>query len=87
MPSWMIFYREGLRKHVSLVRDLDRKGMYFYSKMAPEIGSEIEFVMRFPKWTNLQLIACKGKVLRVEQPADGAAVGVALHLTRFWILK
>ena len=85
MPSWMIFYRHGLKKHVGMVRDLNRCGIYFYSDLVPDVGSELEFVMRFPKWTNLRIVACKGKVLRVEQPKDGAAVGVALQLTRFWI--
>lgn len=87
LPSWMIFYRQGLRKHVSLVRDLNHGGMYFYSKLAPQVGEEVEFVMRFPKWTNLGLVACKGRVLRVEQPNRDAAIGVALKLTRFWVLK
>ena len=87
MPSWMVFYRYGMKKHVSMVRDLNHGGMYFYSKLVPEVGSDLEFVMKFPKWTNLDLLACKGKVLRVEQPRDGAAVGVALKLTRFWTLR
>jgi hypothetical protein len=82
----MIFYRHGLRKHVTMVRDLNRSGIYFYSKIAPLVGTEIEFVMRFPKWTNLGPVACKGKVLRVEQPEGGAA-GVAVKLSRFWVLR
>lgn len=86
MAAWMIFYRHGLRKHVSMVRDMNRLGIYFYSNFAPAIGTQIEFVMKFPKWTNLGPVACKGQVLRVEQPVDGAAVGVAVKLTRFWVL-
>ena len=87
MPSWMIFYRFGLKKHVGMVRDLNRCGMYFYSDFVPEPGSDLEFVLRFPKWTNLGLVACKGRVVRVEQPTKGAATGVALKLTRFWPLR
>lgn len=86
MAAWMIFYRHGLRKHPSMVRDINRTGIYFYSNFAPAIGTEIEFVMKFPKWTNLGPVACKGEVLRVEQRIDGAAIGVALRLTRFWVL-
>lgn len=86
MAAWMIFYRHGLRKHVSLVRDVNRRGIYFYSNFAPALGTEIEFVMKFPKWTNLGPVACKGEVLRVEQPVDGAATGVAVKLSRFWVL-
>lgn len=68
MPLWMIFYRHGMKKHVGMVRDLNRSGIYFYSRLVPEVGSELEFVMSFPKWSNLGLVACKGRVLRVEQP-------------------
>jgi len=87
MPSWMIFYSYGMKKHVAMVRDLNRSGMYFYSNLLPEVGSELAFVMRFPRWTNFGLLACKGTVLRVERPKEGAAVGVALKLSRFWALR
>jgi hypothetical protein len=87
MPAWMIFYRDGLRKHVSLVRDLNRNGMYFYSDIAPNRGSTLEFVMRFPKWTGLGVVACKGVVLRVDQPVKAAKIGIAVKLTRFFVLS
>jgi hypothetical protein len=87
LPAWMIFYRHGFRKHVTMVRDLNRNGIYFYSNLAPLVGTYIEFVMKFPKWTNLGPVACKGKVLRVEQPECGAAIGVAVKLSRFWVLR
>ncbi len=87
MPAWMIFYHHGLRKHVSLVRDLHRSGIYFYSNFAPVQGSDLAFVMKFPSWTRLKPVACKGEVLRVEQPVRGAAVGVAVKLSRFWVLR
>ena len=45
------------------------------------------FVMKFPKWTQSSPIACKGKVVRVEQAVPGAATGVALSLTRFFVLN
>jgi hypothetical protein len=86
MAAWVIFYRHGLRKHVSMVRDLNRSGIFFYSSFRPTEGTELEFVMKFPKWTNLGPVACKGRVLRVEQPVPRAAIGVAMKLTRFWVL-
>jgi hypothetical protein len=87
MPAWMIFYRAGLRKHVGLVRDLNRNGMYFYSDIVPHQGSTIEFVMRFHKWTGLGVVACKGVVLRVDQPVKAAKIGIAVKLTRFFVLS
>ena len=43
--------------------------------------------MKFSKWTNTAPIACKGIVVRVENPVPGAAIGIAISLTRFAVLK
>jgi|SRR5437588_11847074 len=86
LPAWVIFYRNGRKKHVAMVRDMSRQGIFFYSDFRPS-GEEIEFVMKFPKWTNTAPIACKGIVVRVENPVPGAAIGIAISLTRFAVLK
>jgi len=70
LPAWVIFYRNGRKKHVAMVRDMSRQGIFFYSK-----------------WTNTAPIACKGIVVRVENPVPGAAIGIAISLTRFAVLK
>jgi len=87
LPAWVIFYRRGRKKHVAMVRDMSRQGIFFYSDYRPSEGEEIEFVMKFPKWTNTAPIACKGIVVRVESPAPGAAIGIAASLSRFAVLK
>jgi hypothetical protein len=56
--------------------------------MARLEGDRIDFVLRFPKWTNSGVIVCKGTVVRVEQAATpGARIGVAVRLDRYIILK
>jgi hypothetical protein len=87
LPAWVIFYRINQQKHVALVRDMSRKGIFFYSDFRPLLGEEIEFVMKFPKWTNTAPIACKGTVVRVECATPGAAIGIAASLNRFIVLK
>ncbi|PYX63167.1 MAG: hypothetical protein DMG74_18035 [Acidobacteria bacterium] len=87
LPAWMVFYGVSFQKHVAMVRDMTRQGIFFYSDVRPQLGEEMAFVMKFPKWTQSSPIACKGKVVRVEQAVPGAATGVALSLTRFFVLN
>ena len=87
LPAWMVFYRVNFKKHVAMVRDMTRQGIFFYSDIRPQVGEEVAFVMKFPKRTHRSLIACKGKVVRVEQAVPGAAVGVAVSLSRFLALN
>ena len=83
LPAWVIFYRVNQKKHVALVRDISRKGIFFYSDFRPQLGQDIEFVMKFPKWTNTAPIACQGTVVRLECPTPGAAIGIAASLKTF----
>jgi hypothetical protein len=88
LPAWMVFYRVNLQKHVALVRDASRQGIFFYSDIQPSEGDRIDFVLRFPKWTNSGVIVCKGTVVRVEQAATPSAhIGVAVRLDHYIILK
>jgi len=88
LPAWFIAYRQGLHKHVAMVRDMTEDGIFLYSDrdFRPTCGQEIEFVINFPKWTKTGPVACKGKVVRVEESATGGAVGVAVQLSRHWVL-
>ena len=87
LPAWIVFYRGSLTKYVAMVRDMTREGIFFYSDFKPAVGDQIEFVLKFPKWTNTGVVACKGKILRVEQTAQDARTGVAVSLNRFMVLK
>src|SRR5947209_19197947 len=84
LPAWS---RVNFKKHVAMVRDMTRQGIFFYSDIRPQVGEEVAFVMEFAKWSHRSLIACKGRVVRVEQAVPGAAVGVALSLSRFLALN
>src|SRR5438477_12315452 len=71
LPAWVIFYRRGRKKHVAMVRDMSRPGIFFYSEYRPPEAEEIEFVMKMPKWTHTAPIACNGTFARVESTAPG----------------
>ena len=83
LPAWIVFYRTSLKKHVTMVRDMTREGIFFYSDVRPSVGEEIAFVLKFPKWTKTPTVACKGEVMRVEEAVPGAHPGVAVRLSHF----
>jgi hypothetical protein len=87
LPAWIVFYQDNLKRHLGFVRDVSRRGIFFYSDFHPAVGDEIAFVMKFPTWTNVGPVVCRGEVVRVEQAAQQARVGVAARLKRFMILK
>ena len=71
-------------KHVGLVRDLSATGMFVYSNFRPSCGDELQ--LQIGLW-NLGAekiaITCRGKVVRVEQPASGAAIGIAISISGY----
>ena len=85
LPAWMVFYRVNFKKHVAIVRDMTRQGIFFYSDIRPQVGEEVAFVMKFPKWSHRSLIACKGKVVRVEQAIPALApAGTGTPKPNYW---
>ncbi len=75
------------RQHVGLIRDVSEQGMFFYSDLNPACGSELDFEFTLPRpETQPVWVACKGRVVRVEHPAPGAAIGVALSIQRREVL-
>ena len=68
------------RSHVGLLRDVSPDGVFFYSDFKPPIGTEVEVTFTIPVNSNRLKFVCRGKVLRVEQTASGAAPGIAARL-------
>ncbi len=76
------------RQYVGLIRDVSDGGMFFYSHLDPDCGSELEFEFKLPRpGLDPVWIACKGRVVRVERPAPGAAIGVALSIQHRQVLE
>ena len=75
LPAWIVFYRASLKKHVAMVRDMTRQGVFFYSDFRPAVGDQIEVRVEVLELDQHARVACKGKVLRVEQPAPDARTG------------
>jgi hypothetical protein len=66
----------GARPHTGIVRDISKEGIFFYSNYNPQLQQTISLVLHL---NNVE-IECTGKVVRVEQKAPGAAVGIAVKI-------
>ncbi len=67
-------------RHIGLVRDLSATGLFVYSDFTPEIDTELRLHIRLSRdQKKTSMFICKGKVVRVENSRNGAAVGIAIH--------
>jgi len=71
-------------KHVGLVRDLSATGLFVYSNFKPSCGDELQLQIGLWNLTAEKIaVTCRGKVVRVEQPASGAAIGIAISISSY----
>ena|SRR5690348_12024412 len=88
LPAWIMVYTVNSRhKYVAMVRDMTRSGIYFCCDFSARVGEEIDFILKFPRWTKAPALACKGEVVRVEQRGPGARAGMALRLNRYTVCR
>ena len=78
LPATISFGNDG-QHHAGLIRDISQSGIFFYCEVKPELQSEVNVVVRVGE---AAAIAYKGRVVRVEEPSAGAAVGVAIQILR-----
>lgn len=65
-------------EHIAFTRDMSTAGVFFYSDFEPRVSDELSVTLVVPHGGCLLL---QGRVVRVERPRPGAAVGVALLLS------
>lgn len=78
LPATISFGSDG-EHHAGLIRDISQTGIFFYCDAKPELQDEVNVVVRVGE---ASAIAYKGRVVRVEEPSAGAAIGVAIQLLR-----
>ncbi|HKE31852.1 MAG TPA: PilZ domain-containing protein [Candidatus Angelobacter sp.] len=62
-----------------IVRDISEGGIFFYSSSKPPLHASINFSLRLKD----KNISGTGEVVRVEQPAPGSAIGVAIKISSY----
>jgi len=75
-------------EHVGLLMDLHRRGIFFYSDFMPRHGAHVEFLIVLRRTQRKAIsVACQGKVVRVEEAAPGAAIGIALSVENYKLVS
>jgi hypothetical protein len=62
-----------------IVRDISDGGIFLYLNSKPPLSSEITFSLRLKG----EDISGTGEVVRIEEPAPGAAIGVAIKISSY----
>jgi hypothetical protein len=62
-------------------------GAFVYCKHKPAIGSTARLDFVLPDGGGQTRAICEGSVLRVEEFAPGAAIGVAIEFTRYELIQ
>src|SRR4051812_15380638 len=76
LPAWVTVDGNSPRDHVAFVRDISSRGIFLYSDFKPEHGESISFVLQYLSGSNR--IRLHLRVVRVEEPKLGSAIGVAV---------
>ena len=79
------FQAQHTNRHVAFVRDFNFRGVFFYSKVRPELNAEVEIAFMVPDAADYKRFVGRGMVVRVEDTRSGL-IGVAAQLSRCEIL-
>ena len=75
----------GKEAHPGIVRDISKEGVFFYSKVRPELNAEIEIAFMVPDSADYKRFVGRGMVVRVEDTRSGL-IGIAARLSRCEII-
>lgn len=72
----------GMTALTAFLRDMNMLGVFFYCQQRPNVGHEVSLDFAPPGDGEQMRITCEGFVVRVEELAPGASIGVAAEFTR-----
>jgi hypothetical protein len=73
--------------HTALLRDMNMLGAFFYCRQSPEVGQTGVLEFSIAEGGNKTNITCEGVVVRVEEPSDGSAMGVAMRFAHYELCR
>ena len=79
-------FSNGEGETAAQTKDVSARGVFFYMDSAPAKGSSIEFTLTLPPEITLTesiKVKCNGKVVRVDQPANGGQIGIAAAIDQY----
>lgn len=82
-----VFPDLGRDPYTALMRDMNMLGAFFYCMKLPRVGNKVKLNFSLPEEGEKTKITCEGVVVRVEESAQGAAIGIAIQFTRYQLSK
>jgi PilZ domain len=79
LPAWVTVDGNNPKDHVAFVRDISSCGIFLYSDFKPKYGETISFALQYLSGSNRIRLHLRGKVVRLEEPKPGSAIGVAVR--------
>jgi hypothetical protein len=76
--AWLTVQSPHPHEHVSLVKDISARGVFFYSDFVPVIGDHLDFVIEYLRGEDRVRLHFKGAVVRVERSVPGSVPGIAV---------
>ena len=80
--AWLTVQSPREHEHVSLVKDISTRGVFFYSDFVPGVGDHLDFVIEYLRGDDRVRLHFNGTVVRVEQSVPGNAPGIAVSFRR-----
>jgi PilZ domain len=90
LPVSVTYSQDGEQERAAQTRDVSARGICFYLDSPIATGSAIEFTLTLPPEITLTesiRVKCKGRVVRVDNPAIGGKVAVAAVIDEYEFLS
>lgn len=78
-----VVVRAETKEIVGLLRDISQTGMFFYCNLMPQVGSDLEVLLRPSVADPGVVVRCRCRVVRIEPSVPGAATGVGVAIEEY----
>ena len=83
----VVFPASSAEPQIAFLRDVNMLGAFFYCRHKASVGQTARLEFGFPDDAGPINAICEGAILRVEEFASGAAIGVAIEFTRYELTR
>ncbi len=87
IQATVVFRELNTEAKTAFLRDMNMLGAFCYCSRKPEVGHHVSLTFAFPDNGASMKATCEGVVVRVEEFAPGAAIGVAIEFTYYQIAR
>ena len=83
----LVFPASGAEAQIAFLRDVNMLGAFFYCRQKASVGQTARLEFGLPDNAGTIKAICEGAILRVEESAPGAAIGIAIEFTRYELTR